>query len=83
MVTELDALFPGLRGTDYRVTSLADRKYNCIAFAAGDTPRWWWPNSPPDDDGYYWPPSVSHEESVAAFVAAFMTLGYDTSACPK
>lgn len=76
MVNELEALFPGLRGTDYRVTSPRDRKYNCIAWAAGDTRRWWWPDPPPDDEGYHWPPGAGNEETVVAFVAAFATLSY-------
>jgi hypothetical protein len=65
-----------LRGTDYRVTSPPHRRYNCIAWAAGDSERWWWPGAPPEDDGYYWPAGVSHAGTVAAFVAAFATLGY-------
>ena len=76
MVNELERLFPGLRGADYRLASPRDRKYNCIAWAAGDTRRWGWPDPPPEDDGYHWPPGVSNEETLAAFVAAFATLGY-------
>jgi len=34
MVNELEALFPGLRGADYRLSSPRDRRYNCIAWAA-------------------------------------------------
>jgi hypothetical protein len=76
MVNALEILFPGLRGTDYRLMSPRDRKYNCIAWAAGDNRRWWWPDPPPDDEGYYWPPGVPNEETVIAFVAALATLGY-------
>ena len=75
-MNELERLFPGLRGSSYGVTSPRERRYNCIAWVAGDTRRWWWPDVPPDDDGYYWPPGVSTEETVAAFVEAFATLGY-------
>jgi hypothetical protein len=39
----LEDVFPGLQGTAYRVTSPADRGYNCIAWAAGVTDDWWWP----------------------------------------
>jgi hypothetical protein len=77
MVNELETLFPALRGTDYRLASPKDRKYNCIAWAAADFQRWWWPDPPPDDAGYFWPPGVSHAATVAAFVAAFATLGYE------
>ena len=77
---DLEVLFPGLRGTDYRVTSPPDRKYNCIAWAAGDLRRWWWPDPPPDDEGYHWPHGVGNEETVVAFVAAFAALGYEPCA---
>jgi hypothetical protein len=76
MVNELETLFPGLRGTEYRVTSPKERKYNCIGWAAGDTGRWWWPDPPPDDEGYHWPAGAPHEETLAAFIAAFAVLGY-------
>jgi hypothetical protein len=76
MVNELETLFPALRGTAYRLTSSKDRKYNCIAWAAGDLERWWWPGAPPEDEGYYWPAGGPHAETVAAFAAAFATLGY-------
>jgi hypothetical protein len=76
MVNQIETLFPGLNATDYRVTSPKERRYNCIAWAAGDLRRWWWPEPPPDDHGYYWPPGVSNEETLAAFVAAFATLGF-------
>ncbi len=76
MVNELEERLPGLRGTDYRLTSPRDQLYNCIAWAAGDTRRWWWPAPLPGDEGYYWPPGTSAEETVAAFVAAFASLGY-------
>jgi hypothetical protein len=74
MVTEIGDLFPGLQTSGFRVTSQASPNYNCIAWAAGDTERWWWPD--PGDDAAYWPSGVSREETLAAFVATFATLGY-------
>jgi hypothetical protein len=65
--------------TPYRITSPIDKKYNCIAWAAGDTARFWWPTNPPVPR-YYWPPSVPREETVAAFVLAFGTVGYEPCA---
>jgi hypothetical protein len=62
---------PRLTADKYRVTSPAFWNYNCIAWAAGVTEAWWWPVP-----GRYWPPSVPREESLAAFLAAFATLGY-------
>ncbi len=66
---------PRLTADNYRVTSPATWEYNCIAWAAGDTDAWWWPVP-----GRYWPASVPREESLAAFLAAFATLGY--APCP-
>src|ERR1035441_9994296 len=47
--------FPDLKSPDYKVTSPATRRYNCLAWAAGETGRRW----EPDPLGiYYWPPRV-------------------------
>ena len=40
---EKEAPFPNLRRENYRVTSEADWKYNCIAHAAGKDDAPWWP----------------------------------------
>lgn len=76
MVEPIEALFPGLQNSDYRVTSPASRIYNCIAWAAGDTARWWWPDPDAENDARYWPPGVALEESLDAIAAAFATVGY-------
>ncbi|WFU68582.1 hypothetical protein [Bradyrhizobium sp. CB2312] len=55
------------------MTSDIDPRYNCIAYAAGETHRRWWPIFHPD---YYWPPGAPKINSIASFVAAFQTLGY-------
>jgi len=69
----VDQFFPNLSPTGYSVTSLASADYNCIAWAAGVANEWWWPDpmgvSP-------WPASARREETVAAFVEAFQSLGY-------
>src|SRR5579871_4456795 len=70
----LEALFPRLCGTAYRITSPASDVYNCIAWAAGDTARWWWPGDPTRT---YWPDGVPRLETLAAFRDAFATLDYD------
>lgn len=66
---------PRLSPDNYRITSPASWTCNCIAWAAGATDAWWWPIP-----GRYWPSGVPREETLAAFAAAFATLGY--SACP-
>ena len=64
---------PGLRGTSYQITSAAEDRYNCIAWAAGDDQRWWWPDAA---SLRYWPANVPREETLGAFQAAFATLRY-------
>src|SRR5947209_5090162 len=76
MVERIEARFPSLRVSSFRVTSPATRDYNCVAWAAGDTARWWWPDLDPDNDAIFWPPTVPAEETVDAFVSAFATLGF-------
>ena len=80
MVNDLEKIFPGLRGAAYRITSPRDKRYNCIAWAAGDTRTCWWPS---DDDRDTWPAGVSKEETVASFQEAFATLGYTVCARRK
>jgi hypothetical protein len=69
----LEGFFPGLAQGGYTLTSPADRVYNCIAWAAGVQNEWWWPDpmgvSP-------WPAGVRREETVAAFIEAFESLGF-------
>jgi hypothetical protein len=74
-----DAL-PRLKADNYRLTSSASWEYNCIAWAAGVLDAWWWPAP-----GRYWPAGVPREETLAAFLAAFGTLGYQpaTSVDPE
>jgi hypothetical protein len=70
---------PGLRSGEYRVASPFDRRYNCIAWAAGDTQYWWDParvfRSAPLG-GYYWPRGIALETTLASFRHAFERLGY-------
>jgi hypothetical protein len=54
-------------------TSPPTTAYNCIAWAASDDERWWWPDPLFQ---FYWPPTVSREETLEAFLAAYGTLGY-------
>jgi hypothetical protein len=74
MVRPLEETFPGLAGCDHRVTSPPSRRYNCIAWAAGDTANWWWPI--PGVNEVFWPAEVPRTEELAAFRYAFATLGY-------
>jgi len=53
--------------------SPATTEYNCIAWAAGEIARWWWPDGMNE---YYWPAGAPREETLAAFIAAYSSLGY-------
>ena len=74
MNEHLLTLFPGLRTTPFRVTSPADRKYNCIAWAANNASDWWWPEGKAPDA--VWPASAAREVTLSSFTAAFLTIGY-------
>jgi hypothetical protein len=54
MLPALEAVFPGLVGKEYQITSPRDEVYNCIAWAAGVTNDWWWPDKAGQG---YWPPT--------------------------
>lgn len=71
---ELERLFPGLVGTDYHISSPATGKYNCIAWAAGETHRAWWPRP-----GVYWPSSAPRQVTIQAFVEAFRVHGFEVN----
>ena len=71
----LERAFPTLCGSRYDVTSPPDKRYNCIAWAAGDSQRWWWPQ------GGYWPPGAARALTVDGFVEAFKTLGFVETDC--
>src|SRR6476659_8242370 len=74
MSEHLESHFPGLREAPFQVTSPADDHYNCIAWAANDAKNWWWPIG--DTSSVVWPPTITRELTLAAFSAAFQTLGY-------
>jgi hypothetical protein len=67
------AEFPNLTDSTCKVTSPPARRYNCIAWAAGDDTQNWWPD--PYNIGY-WPQGVPREESIQAFMLAYESLGY-------
>jgi hypothetical protein len=67
--------FPNLVATGYRITSPITRSYNCFAWAAGEDDRWWNPLEP--ENPYYWVEGVPGELTIAAFVQAYGTLGYE------
>ena len=71
---DIELFLPNLKSGEYRVTSDADRGYNCIAWAAGDSERWWDPVNP----NAYWPPGVERGESVGTVQAGLRTVGFES-----
>jgi len=63
------ALFPHLNSLNHFVTSAADARYNCAAWAANDTKRWW-------DRFQYWPPDAERTDSLAAAQGALASIGF-------
>lgn len=75
MVVPFEEAFPNLRQGSYQITSPYDKRYNCIAYAVGDTSNWWWP-LPPDVKEVFWPAGVPRAENLAAFREAFASVGF-------
>jgi hypothetical protein len=69
----LNVVFPHLAEEGFRETSPASSRYNCIAWAVGATDAWWWPSP---ETVHYWPAGVPREETLAAFLEAFATVGF-------
>ncbi|MBD2175850.1 hypothetical protein H6F42_02815 [Pseudanabaena sp. FACHB-1998] len=69
----LELRFPNLALTEYNVTSPKSQEYNCFAWVAGDQERWW---QPTPEDEFYWVEGVPLEETLAAYIQAYQTIGY-------
>jgi hypothetical protein len=63
----------GLKGSPYKITSPRDPKYNCIAYAAGDTTQFW---DQVNIRGYYWPPGAGSIDTVKGWMSVFEMHGY-------
>ncbi len=67
----LAASFPNLARAGFEIVAQPSARYNCIAYAAGDTSRWWWP-----DGVSYWPAWAPLTDSIASLTAVFSGQGY-------
>lgn len=64
---------PNLTVDNCEVKSKATKRYNCIAWAAGENFRNWWP----DSWGVgYWPHGISRKVTLENFIKAYGTLGF-------
>lgn len=73
-IQELFRIFPNLAGSEAKITSPDDWKYNCIAWAANKTTQRWWPGA----SGYFWPQGVRTDSTLESFIETFQSLGYET-----
>jgi hypothetical protein len=64
---------PQLTEKNCRKIADSDSRYNCLAFAAGDTDHVW---DPGIDQGYYWPPTAPQEGTIRAWVEALRCVGF-------
>jgi hypothetical protein len=71
VLKEIERLFPKLGQTGYQVKSRRTKKYNCLAWAAGDTANWWEPGG-----RHYWPNTLARAYSPTAYTQVFTALGY-------
>ncbi len=70
---ELEEDCTSLKEFPYAIKSQRDPKYNCVAFAVGDTSQWW------EDvriKGYYWPPGAPDADTVRGWAKVFEIHGY-------
>lgn len=64
---------PYLAQDNCEVKSKATKRYNCLAWAAGEDFRNWWPDPLGKD---YWPLGIPREVTVEKFLLAYGTLGF-------
>jgi hypothetical protein len=70
---ELEAKLPKLTGHNYRKTSDASARYNCMSFA-NDRDRQWW-EAGLHGGRYYWPPNTP--DTLDGWVKIFTDDGYE------
>jgi hypothetical protein len=70
---ELEEDCPGLSTSPYEIKSARDPKYNCVAYAVGDTNQFWYDAY---ISGYYWPPGVPSADTLEGWIQVFTDHGY-------
>jgi len=63
--------FPLSNENNIKRTSPVDKKYNCIAWAAGENKKWWEPSV----DGW-WPEGCPRTTKLSSYVAAYESQGF-------
>ena len=73
----IETLFPEFASgySWYEIASFPDSRYNCMAFAMGDTRKRWSPTKDSNEGEVYWPLELM-DDHVANFLAVFELEGY-------
>ena len=74
----LVSAFPNLAKENFAIVCPPCERYNCLAYAVGDTGQPW-SNVPPD----YWPPEVPRSPTVAGLERLFRWLGFKKCGGPR
>jgi hypothetical protein len=77
----VEAQIPRLAEHDYRISSPKDPKYNCFAYAAGDTARVWSPVLL--GSGVHWPPGIPALPSLTGVIDAYEVVGFERCESPS
>ena len=64
--------FPRLSIESFEIIDGPSDRYNCIAYAAGDTSEWWDHN-----EDHYWPTSATRSDSIESLKDMFFGLGFE------
>ena len=71
-MTWLNVSFPNLRNEGFTVIDPPSDRYNCIAYAAGDTSQWW-DHTPLR----YWPSWATRSDRIESLKEVFSGLGFE------
>ena len=64
--------FPNLRYEGCNVVEPPSERYNCIAYAGGDTSRWWDHNQ-----RNYWPAYATRSNSIDSLIEVFIGIRFE------
>src|SRR4051812_28434243 len=71
----LELWFRALRNVNWKLTSRATKRYNCLAWAVGENHRRW------EAGNGFWPDNIARDLSLVTLVRAYITRGF--VACPE
>ena len=75
---QLISIFPNLANENFEIVGPPSARYNCLAYAAGDTSQPW-----SDEPGDYWPPAVPRDPTIQGLAKLFRWLGFKKCGSPR